>query len=85
MKGKRKEDYNKEDIIIGEALKKYRTDPAINKTMQEIATYCEKSISWYSDIERGKNAISFPDMIKVCNFLGIDIKDLTSYINERME
>ena len=78
MAGKQKKDYDPYDIAVGKVLKRHRT--AIGKTQQGIAKHFGRSLSWYNDIERGKNAISWKHMLEMCDYFGMTIVEMTDEI-----
>ena len=85
MAGKTKQDYDKRDIAIGIALKHFRTMPQRDLKQLEIAEHFNKSLSWYNDIERGKTALSWKDVLELCDFMKIDIAELSDYTRMLLE
>lgn len=73
-----KNNYDERDIVIGEMIRRYRTNKEIKQ--HQVNEHLGKGRTWCSDVERGKQSISYTDMIKLCEYLGIDIDEATNLV-----
>lgn len=54
-------------------------------TMDDIAREFNKTKSWISEIENGRNNISYIDLIKLINLYNADINELSKEIQIKMD
>jgi len=72
---------NIDDKTIGQAIMKMRKEQGLKQ--QELNEQMGMGRSWLSDIERGKQTITFNDVIKLCELMDVDIDELSEYIINR--
>jgi DNA-binding XRE family transcriptional regulator len=66
------------DIKIGKAIRHFRKQA--NLTQAQVNHRLEKGRTWCSDIERGKQTISYPDVITLCEMFNISVETLTNKV-----
>lgn len=69
---------NIDEVTIGQAIRKFRKERKISQ--QSINDAMGFGASWLSDVERGKQTITFNNILKLCDLMGINIDELTDYI-----
>ena len=72
---------NIDDKIIGQAIMKMRKEQGLKQ--KELNEQMGMGRSWLSDVERGKQKITFNDVIKLCELMNVDIDELSEYIMNR--
>ena len=72
---------NIDDRVIGQAIMKMRKKQGLKQ--KELNEQMGMGRSWLSDVERGKQTITFNDVIKLCELMDVDIDELSEYIINR--
>ena len=72
---------NIDDRVIGQAIMKMRKKQGLKQ--KELNEQMGMGRSWLSDVERGKQTITFNDVIKLCELMDVDIDELSEYIKNR--
>lgn len=79
------EDEHTSDLLRyqGTILRQLRKNTSY--TMEDVANRFSKMKSWISEIENGRNNISFIDLVKLISMYNADINDFTQKIQKKID
>ena len=79
------EDEHTSDLLRyqGTILRQLRKNTSY--TMEDVANRFSKTKSWISEIENGRNNISFIDLVKLISMYNADINDFTQKIQKKID
>lgn len=75
--------YEKEIIAEGKVLERWRKQERY--TFREVSEYMDKSISWLSDVEKGRIGLLFNDAKKLVHFYGHTLDDFVEETDQYLE
>jgi transcriptional regulator with XRE-family HTH domain len=76
-------EYNDYYVIVGKFFKRKRAETSLS--IQDVADILGRSKGWYGDAERGRNALTLEDCMKICDIYHTDLGELDKFIRASLD